>query len=154
MADRLVTQALCLEAAARLIAAIPGPVLEIGLGKGRTYDHLRALLPDREIFAFDRAIHAPRALVPGAGHLILGEVTETLPTFARRLGRTAALAHADLGTESRTGDAALAGSVARLLVPVMAAGGVVLSDRAMDGAGWAPLALPGAARWPYFMYRV
>ena len=48
----------CLNRAAELIAGIPGPVLELGLGNGRTYDHLKEILPDREIFVFDRRIAA------------------------------------------------------------------------------------------------
>ena len=31
-----------------------GPVIELGLGNGRTYDHLRERLPGRRIIAFDR----------------------------------------------------------------------------------------------------
>ena len=55
---RLAAQRACLEAAARLIAELPGPVLEVGLGNGRTFDHLREILPGREIFALDRRIAA------------------------------------------------------------------------------------------------
>ena len=51
---RLEAQRACLNQAALAIAALPGPVLELGLGNGRTYDHLRELLPGREIFVFER----------------------------------------------------------------------------------------------------
>ncbi len=50
----------CLALAARLVADVPGPVLELGLGNGRTYDHLREILPGREIFVFDRRVAANR----------------------------------------------------------------------------------------------
>ena len=46
---RLQAQRTCLGLAADLVAGVPGPVLELGLGNGRTYDHLRELMPDREI---------------------------------------------------------------------------------------------------------
>ena len=49
---RLEAQRACLEYAAGQIRDLPGPVLELGLGNGRTYDHLRELLPEREIFVF------------------------------------------------------------------------------------------------------
>ena len=40
---RLEAQRACLDRAAALIAGIDGAVLELGLGNGRTYDHLREL---------------------------------------------------------------------------------------------------------------
>ena len=153
MADRLITQALCLDAAARLIEGVAGPVLEIGLGKGRTYDHLRELLPEREIFAFDRAVHAQPALVPDDAHFILGDFRDTLPRVAATIG-AAALAHADIGSDDRAADAELAAAVAAILADCLVPGAIVATDRAMDGQGWAGLELPDGARWPYFMYRV
>ena len=42
---RLEAQRACLALAAGRIGGLPGPVLELGLGNGRTYDHLRELLP-------------------------------------------------------------------------------------------------------------
>ena len=47
---RLKAQRNCLDAAAALLAGLDGPILELGLGSGRTYDHLRDRFPDREIF--------------------------------------------------------------------------------------------------------
>ena len=46
---RLVAQRACLDHAAQLIGGLDGAVLELGLGNGRTYDHLRSLFPGREI---------------------------------------------------------------------------------------------------------
>ena len=45
MIDRLIAQRMLLADAARLIAGRPGCVFELGLGSGRTYDHLRNLFP-------------------------------------------------------------------------------------------------------------
>ena len=53
MIARLTTQRACLSAALALITDIPGPILEIGFGKGRSYDFLRHAAPSREIYAFD-----------------------------------------------------------------------------------------------------
>ena len=105
MIDRLETQRLCLELAARLIEGLPGPVLEIGLGKGRTYDHLRKILPKREIFVFDRALHAPAEALPDDDHLFHGEFDQTLPEIPKRIGTGAALAHVDIGTDDPKLDA-------------------------------------------------
>ena len=48
---RLEAQRACLNRAAALISGIDGIVLELGLGNGRTYDHLRELFPDREFMS-------------------------------------------------------------------------------------------------------
>ena len=48
---RLEAQRACLNRAADTIRGIDGIVLELGLGNGRTYDHLRALFPDREFMS-------------------------------------------------------------------------------------------------------
>ena len=55
---RLEAQRACLDLAARRSPICRGPVLELGLGNGRTYDHLRELLPLREIFVFERDVRA------------------------------------------------------------------------------------------------
>jgi hypothetical protein len=137
------------------VADLPGPVLELGLGKGRTYDHLRRLLPEREIFVFDRTLHAPAPYVPDSSHLILGELTETLSAASARIGGPAAFAHADIGTSDRDADAPLAARVGAALAGLMRPGGVVLSDRDLAVPGWRTLELPaGAGAWPYFMWRV
>lgn len=160
LAARLLAQRAYLAEAVRLVAAIPGPVFEIGLGKGRTFDHLRRLLPDRAIWCFDRELHAPAEESPAADRLVLGEIQETLPALARRLGTKAALAHCDIGTRKRERDMAFARFLAETLPPLMAPGGIVLGDRPMEAAWLEALPLPGYARpeglamWPYHLYRV
>ena len=85
MISRLTAQRALLDEAARLIADQPGCVFELGLGSGRTFDHLRQLLPDREIFAFDRAISAHPKCIPDGDHMILGEIRETLKFCGPRI---------------------------------------------------------------------
>ena len=51
----MIAQRECLNWAAEAVAGVAGPVLELGLGNGRTYDHLRERLPEREIYVFERA---------------------------------------------------------------------------------------------------
>lgn len=160
MAARLLTQRAFLAEAARLIAAVPGPVFEIGLGKGRTYDHLRRLLPEREIYCFDRELHAPASESPPAEHLVIGEIRDTLPALAARLGRKAALAHCDIGSRNLERDMAFARDLAAALPPLLAPGAIVLGDRPMDAPGLEPLPAPafslppGLEPWPYLLYRV
>ncbi|MCH8923260.1 MAG: hypothetical protein IIA67_08960, partial [Planctomycetes bacterium] len=61
---RLEAQRACLNLAAEMIRDLPGPVFELGLGNGRTYDHLRAALPEREIFVFEREVAAHPDCIP------------------------------------------------------------------------------------------
>ncbi len=55
---RLQAQRACLNKAAGLVGGLPGAVLELGLGNGRTFDHLREILPGREIFVLEREVAA------------------------------------------------------------------------------------------------
>ena len=78
---RLEAQRACLNRAAELIRGVDGPILELGLGNGRTYDHLRALFPGRAIYVFDRAVLAHPDCIPPADMIRLGDFRETLPKF-------------------------------------------------------------------------
>jgi hypothetical protein len=160
MAARLLAQRGYLGEAVRLIANIPGPVFEIGLGKGRTYSHLRAALPDREIYCFDRELHAPAEETPPVTHLFLGEFHDTVPQAAARLGVPIALAHCDFGTRHRSVDQEVGDFLAGVLPAIMAAGAVVASDRALSARRLEPVgmagdsAMCGLPAWPYHLYRV
>jgi hypothetical protein len=159
MIARLLTQRACLGFAAGRLRGVPGPVLEVGLGKGRTFSHLRGLFPDRTIWAFDRDVHAPEDSRPPAARIILGDFHDSLPGAAAAVGAPAALVHADIGTEKRRGDAALARFVGATLGPLLAPGGLMVGDRETDPPDCTRLdppavALPdGIAPWPYFVYR-
>ena len=154
MIARLVTQRACLRLARDLVVKMPGPVVELGLGKARTYDHLLGLFPDRAVYAFDRGIYCPPEAVPPADRLVLGEFDDTLPRAAARLGALAALVHVDMGTADRDSDAGPARRVGTLLAGLVAPGGVVVADRDLGLDAWEVVALPGdAADWPYFIRR-
>jgi hypothetical protein len=75
---RLEAQRACLDHAVALIADLDGIVLELGLGNGRTFDHLRERLPGREVYVFERHVAAHPACVPACDHLILGDVRDGL----------------------------------------------------------------------------
>ena len=158
MIARLATQRALLDWAAERVSGIDGPVLEIGLGKGRTYSHLRRLFPDREIWAFDHEVHAPAHSRPAPGRILLGDFRETLPACWTEVGAPLALVHADIGTESRRADATLAQFVGSAMAPRLAPGGLLLGDRDMGCTGLIRLETPavalpeGIAPWPYFVY--
>jgi hypothetical protein len=139
---RLEAQRACLDRAGALIAGLAGPVLELGLGNGRTYDHLRARLPGRDIFVFERAVSAHPDCVPPADRLILGDLRETLPAARPRFAGRAVLAHLDIATGEAAASLALAASLAPLIAPLLRAGAVIVSEPPLSVAGWRALELP------------
>lgn len=154
MLKRLHTQKLCLDFAAAELQGLDGVILEIGLGKGRTYDHLRTLFPRREIYVFDREVHAPRACVPPTRYLRLGEFRQTLAAPALPPSPVL-LVHADIGSEDADRDRALVRDIAPLIDALVAPGALIIGDRAMSVPRWYDLPLPpDAGDWPYFIYRV
>ncbi|MEQ1954596.1 class I SAM-dependent methyltransferase [Mesorhizobium yinganensis] len=148
---RMTAQRLVLDAISAEVAAMQGPIMELGLGNGRTYDHLRERLPGRRIIAFDRALGAHPSSVPPEGDLVIGEIRDTAAHFA---GIGAALVHADIGTgideiDLRT-QQWLPGLAASLLQP----GGLAVSGLPLDHAALQPLPLcDGVPADRYFIYR-
>ena len=128
-----------------------GPVIELGLGNGRTYDHLRDRLPDRRIIAFDRANAANLRSQPPEGDLILGEISETAKPFA---GIDAALVHADIGSGYDDLDAMNLRWLPQLAVDLLAPNGIAASGVPLDHPELTPLPLPEGIRpGRYFIYR-
>jgi hypothetical protein len=152
---RMSAQRDCLNMAVDLIADVPGPILELGLGNGRTYDHLRDLFPDREIFVFDRRSAAHPDCTPDDDHLFLGDITETLSAAVVRLGATAALAHCDIGSSRKDMNARLVATIAPMVDALMAKGGIVCSDQEYTVARWEAQPLPESVRpGRYFVNKV
>lgn len=151
---RLEAQRACLDASRALIAGLDGPILELGLGNGRTFDHLRCLYPDREIFVFERRPDAHPASMPDPDHLIVGDLEETLPRVLARLPGPAALVHSDIGTGDAARNARIARWLAATLPPLIRTGGVVASDQKLESPDLLPQPLPDALSVErYFLYR-
>lgn len=151
---RLTAQKLCLEAAAAAIRGLPGPVLELGLGNGRTYDHLRALLPDRAVYAFDRQCAAADASRPPRDRMLRGEIAAALRAHRPRFAGRAALAHLDLGAGSAAMTARNLAGVLPALLPLLRPGALLLSDQPQAAAALVALPLPpGVPEGRYFSYR-
>ncbi len=152
---RLEAQRSCLNRAADLVRDMAGPILELGLGNGRTYHHLREALPSREIFVFDRQVTAHPDCIPDPEHLILGDMRETLITVRPRFAGSVALAHMDISTSDAVESSALAATVASLLAPLMRVGGIIVSEPQLVVSGWHELPLPeGVPTGRYWMYSV
>ncbi len=151
---RLQAQRACLDRAAALIADLPGPILEFGLGQGRTYDHLREIFPEREIYVFERAVAATAECVPDRDRLILGDIRDTLASATRRFARAVPLIHSDIGTGDARLNAELAAGVAARLPDLLCPGGIMVSDQDMAYPGTAAIDLPEGVRpGRYFIYR-
>ena len=121
---RLQAQRLCLNAAIAYVEELPGPFLELGLGNGRTYDHLREITPNRDIYVFERRPAAHPDSTPPAEFLIQGNFKETLEEVSSRIRPLAALAHCDIGSGDVDLTKALADFVGPALVSLLAPGAV------------------------------
>ncbi|MEP9387535.1 class I SAM-dependent methyltransferase [Mesorhizobium sp. KR9-304] len=148
---RLTAQRDILDMVCRDLPLPDGPVIELGLGNGRTYDHLRERLPGRRIIAFDRVNAANLRSLPAEGDLILGEISETAKAFT---GIDAALVHADIGSGYDDLDATNLRWLPQLAVDLLAPSGIVASGVPLDHPALAPLPLPEDIRpGRYFLYR-
>jgi hypothetical protein len=152
---RLEAQRACLDLAARLVAGLPGPLLELGLGNGRTYDHLRTLFPGRDIYVCERRLAAHPDCIPPSDRLLLGDMCASLrgTAAAPLLGRVV-LAHLDPGTGDAAATLALGAQLAPLIVALLRPGGVLVSEPPVEAAQLSPLSLPkGVAAGRYHLYR-
>lgn len=127
------------------------PVMEIGLGNGRTFNHLRELFPDRRIVAFDRAMGAHASSVPEEGNLVIGEIDQTAKDW---VGIGAALVHADIGTGYDEKDAVTLTWLPQIVAGMLAPGGIAVSGLPLQEPSLNPLPVPSSVpRDRYFLYR-
>lgn len=133
-----------------LVLPDTGPILELGLGNGRTYSHLREHFPDRRIIAFDRKVASHGSSTPDVEDTVLGEISETAKAFA---GCNAAMAHADIGTGYPDRDAAISAWLAPVMCDVLAPGGIAISGLPLEDPGLTRLPVPeGVPEDRYFLY--
>jgi hypothetical protein len=151
---RLEAQRACLDLAAHLVRELDGNVLELGLGNGRTYDHLRQLFPDRKIYVCERRVAAHPNCVPPAELLLLGDMRDTLETAREVLWRRVALAHLDPATGDGAASRALAAELAPLIIPLLRPDGMLVSEPAIARDELSPVPLPeSVAPGRYNLYR-
>ena len=152
---RMQAQRDCLNFLKPLVDAVPGPILEVGLGNGRTYDHLRELFPDRDIYVFERKVAAHPDCVPPGDRLFLGDADKTIPIAAKKLGAVGALIHTDLGTGDHAANTAMGQWLGPALDALAAPGCHVLANQPLDVARWQRLPEPpGVPQDRYFLYKV
>jgi hypothetical protein len=149
---RLKTCRVCIDHAIAEVGGLPGPILELGLGNGRTFDHLREALPGRDIFVFELEIAAHPDCIPDDDHLLLGDIADTLPRAVERFAGQVPLFHADVGSFDREINAAIAAQIEPFVLQLLRPEGLVVTSVAFPNLQ--PYALPeNTIPNTYFMYR-
>lgn len=132
MLRRLSAQRDGLNWAADMVKDQPGDVLDLGLGNGRTYDHLREILPQRRIWVIDRVLQCHPSCVPPKDTFLEGEAQPMLEKL-NKLDAQIRLAHYDLGFGVKEKDVEEAAKLSVPLAQVMAPGGIVVSGQPLVG---------------------
>ena len=132
MLRRLSAQRDGLNWAAEQIAALQGDVLDMGLGNGRTYDHLREILPDRRIWVMDRVLQCHPSCIPPEQDFLQGEAEPMLDRLAAD-GTQFAMAHYDFGRGIKHEDVEEASRLSPLIARVMQPNGLIVSGQPLVG---------------------
>src|SRR5258708_14090087 len=152
---RMQAQRDCLNFLKPAVEALGGPIFEVGLGNGRTYDHRRDLFPGRDIYVFERKVAAHPDCIPPDDRLFLGEAREAIPRAVQKLGAIAALIHTDLGTGDHAANMAMGQWLGPALDALAAPGGYILANQPLGVLRWRRLTdPPGVPADRYFLYRV
>jgi len=151
MMRRLSAQKIGIEWGVDLTKDIAGDMLEIGLGNGRSYDHLREQAPDRKIWVIDRILQCHPSCVPPKGDFLQGEATDIMAQM--HVDQTQiAFAHYDFGVGVTEKDQAEAAALSPQIKNLMVTGGVVISSQPL--VGFTQLKGPeGIAAGRYFFYQ-
>ncbi len=148
---RLCAQRDILNSIADDVRITPGTIMELGLGNGRTYDHIRELFPDRRIIAFDRVMRSFASSTPDGDSLVVGEIKDTIRDY---FGIEAALVHADIGTGHDDLDAMTLTWLPDAVVSVLKQGGIAACGLPLEHPELTPLPLPqNVPAKRYFLYR-
>ena len=132
MLRRLSAQRDGLNWAADQVAGVAGDVLDLGLGNGRTYDHIREILPQRRIWVIDRVLQCHPSCEPPEADFLMGEAAPMLAELGKRSDGIA-LAHYDLGRGIKEEDVAEAAKLSEDLAKVMVPGGMIVSGQPLVG---------------------
>ena len=109
-----------------------GDFLDLGLGNGRTYDHLREYGGARRIWVVDRILKCHPSCVPPAEDFLQGEAGPMLERLAEG-GPKVVLAHYDFGRGVKEEDVAEGAALSPYIAQVMRPGGLVVSQQPLVG---------------------
>jgi len=111
---------------------LTGDALDLGLGNGRTYDHLREILPDRRIWVVDRVLQCHPSCTPPMADFLEGEAEPMLQKLIENAAKII-LAHYDFGFGIKEKDVAEAARLSPLIAQVMQPGGLIVSGQPLVG---------------------
>jgi S-adenosyl-L-methionine methyltransferase len=96
--EQKIAQRDSIDLAARHLAGRAGWIVEFGLGRGRSYSHLVARFPGREIYCFDRELATYSPGGPPPERVVVGDLATVLadPAVQARFQGRVILAHLDL----------------------------------------------------------
>ncbi|NVO57059.1 hypothetical protein HW561_14800 [Rhodobacteraceae bacterium B1Z28] len=132
MLRRLTAQRDGLNWAVARIGDSDGDILDMGLGNGRTYDHLREILPNRRIWVMDRVLQCHPNSTPPPKDFLQGEAEPMLQKLADT-GHKIAMAHYDFGRGIKDEDVAEAARLSPMIARVMQPGGLLISGQPLKG---------------------
>jgi hypothetical protein len=152
---RLEAQHASLAWAFEQIANKPGAIFELGLGLGRSFNHMRHKLGERagDIVVFEREVRCYPDCTPDDDQLIVGNLENTLPEAAQKYAGQVVLAHSDVGSMDKGHNAYMSALVSKNLGPALAPGAIIMSDLPLDIEGCSPHPLPDKVRDDsYYLY--
>ena len=132
MMRRLAAQRDGLEWGHAQVQGMDGDYVDMGLGNGRTYDHLREIAPDRRIWVIDRALNCHPSCVPPQEDFLEGGAEDMLKKLAADQQKLV-LGHYDFGFGVKEKDVAEAARLSPLIAAVMAPRGVLISGQPLVG---------------------
>lgn len=132
MRRRLTAQIDGLNWALDAVKPLGGDMLELGLGNGRTYDHMREYGDGRRIWVIDRQLNPHPSCVPPEQDYLEGEADAMMQKM-HDSGTRIALAHYELGIGIRPRDEAEAATLSPYLVQLMVPGGLIVSQQPIVG---------------------
>ncbi len=132
MMRRLSAQKIGLEWAIEATKDIAGDALEIGLGNGRSYDHLREKVTNRRVWVIDRQLQCHPSCVPPKEDFLQGEAEDMFAEMKKR-GMQISLAHYDFGIGVTERDEAEAARLSPMIKAVMAPDAIILSCQPLIG---------------------
>ncbi len=148
---RMQAQRALIDYACATVRGLDGPVLELGLGQGRTYDHLREKFPTRRVVVLDLRVTGHPDALPPEEDLILGDIRET---GRKLIGIGAAFLHSDIGPGGKDSGIETGDWLPDLVPQLLTRGGLALSDEPLPHPRLVPLLLPeGIEHGRYFLYR-
>lgn len=147
---RMIAQRDALNQVHREVLRMSGPVVEMGLGGGRTYDHMAKQYGAKRIVVFDRDPWPNEMEAASPKHFIQGEIKTTHKAFA---DLNAALVHIDIGSRSKLTDIETLEWLASAATTVSASNGFILSGLPLEHSQLVEQPLKDVPAGRYFLYR-